>query len=210
MESIRDLPRDLWVQQRSKLPSLPTMLSTNASQLYAIAAGGIFVIVILTRLVSRLIQVLKEHALVFFLKHIQYPFCLHRHRFLGPWSRASFIFQQIYWSLNILCLSYKVSDLSEAGMRAGTLSLINLIPLYSGLHLSFLADMLGLSVRTYTKLHGSIGVTSGALAAFHIGVALAGSKHASFNSESRLYGLIVSWTVLEQVQKLTVLRADPP
>ncbi len=95
-------------------------------------------------------------------------------------------------------------------MRAGTLSLINLIPLYSGLHLSFLADMLGLSVRTYTKLHGSIGVTSGALAAFHIGVALAGSKHASFNSESRLYGLIVSWTVLEQVQKLTVLRADPP
>ncbi len=192
MGSKQDLPQYSWIQQRSKLPSLPEIFSTNASQLYAAIAGGIFAIIILTHLASRLIQVLKEHALVFFLKHILYPFCLHRHLLLGPWSRASLIFQQLYWAVTIICLTYKASSLSDAGMRAGTLSLINLIPLYSGLHLSFLADVLGVSVRTYTKLHGSIGVMSGALAIFHVGVVLAGKENSSFSSASQLYGLIVS------------------
>lgn len=194
MKPIRDLSKSVWIQQRSKLPSMPEILPTNAPQLYAITAGGVFAIIIVTRLISHLLRVLKEHALVFFLKHILYPLCINRHRILGPWSRASFVFQQIYWAVTILCLSYKASDLSDAGMRAGTLSLINLIPLYSGLHLSFLTDMLELSMRTYTKLHGSIGVMSGALVIFHIAVAVASSKHSSFSSGSQLYGLIVSST----------------
>ena len=46
--------RSHWVQQRSKLPSLPKILSTDAPLLYAVTAGGIIAIVILTRLISRL------------------------------------------------------------------------------------------------------------------------------------------------------------
>ena len=114
-----------------------------------------------------------------------------RHRLLGPWSRATLLFQAIYLSITVLCLSYNVSDLSEAGSRAGTLSLINMIPLYSGLHLSFLVDMYGISVQTYTKLHGSIGVMAGALASFHTGVALASTKGYTTRSELQLYGFIV-------------------
>lgn len=191
MVSIRDLTRDFWIQQRSKLPSLLEDFPTSASQLYAITAGGILALVILTRLVLRVIRGLKDHVLVLFLQNVLYPFCIKRHRLLGPWSRASLLFQALYLSITILCLIYKVSDLSDAGTRAGTLSLINLVPLYSGLHLSFLADMYGVSVRTYTKLHGSIGVMAGALASFHTGVALASSKSSIPNSRSQLYGLVV-------------------
>ena len=181
---------DSWIQQRSKL-SLLQNSPNSASQLYAITAGGILAFVILTRLVLRMTRGLKDHVLVLFLEHILYPFLVRRHRLLGPWSRASLLFQAMYLSTTILCLSYKVSDLSEAGIRAGTLSLINMIPLYSGLHLSFLADMYGISVRTYTKLHGSIGVMAGALASFHMGVALATIKNSTPRSGSQLYGLIV-------------------
>ena len=134
MVSISDRTQDFWIQQRSKL-SLQTS-PNSASQLYAIITGGILGLVILTRLVLRMTRGLKDHILIIFLQHVLYPFLIKRHRLLGPWSRASLLFQAMYLSTTILCLSYKVSDLSEAGIRAGTLSLINIIPLFSGLHLS--------------------------------------------------------------------------
>ena len=91
-----------------------------------------------------------------------------------------------------MCLSYRISSLLDAGTRAGTLSLINLIPLYSELHLSFLVDTLRISIRNYTKLYGSIGVMSGALAGFHIRVVLAGDRKLLLSSAKQLYGLIIS------------------
>lgn len=197
--------REVWVHRRDKFPISPEMVSSHVSQFYAITAGGILGAIIVARLVFVVIKGLKDHALVFFLQHVLCPFSQQRHRLLGPWTRASLIFQAVYWSANIVCLSYKVLNLSDAGMGAGTLSLINLIPLYSGLHLSFLSDMFGLSVRIYTKLHGSIGVISGALATFHAGVALASGRNLKHSSGTQLYGLIVSPCTSSKFSTLTLL-----
>lgn len=45
-----------------------------------------------------------------------------------------------YIALNVFCLAFRVPTLSKAGLRAGNLSLANMIPLFAGAHLSFLAD----------------------------------------------------------------------
>ena len=156
-------------------------------QLYAIAAGGIFAIIITLRFVLYVGRVITAYASVFLLQHVQYPYFLNRHQFLGPWTRYSVALQVIYWIATFFCAFFRASNLADAGMRAGTLSLINMIPLYSGLHLSFIADLLGLSVRTYASLHGSLGVMVGALALLHIILAL--TQHGS-GSGAPLYALV--------------------
>lgn len=82
-------------------------------------------------------------------KHMIYRCVLHRHRLLGPWSQAGVLLQLIYIAENIACLSLglsqnsgQISTFSQAGLRAGTLSTINLIALLAGPHLDFLIDLL--------------------------------------------------------------------
>ena len=72
MVSISDHTQDFWIQQRSKL-SLPQRFP-NAPQLYAITAGGILALLILSRIVLRVIRGLKDHVLILFLQYILYPF----------------------------------------------------------------------------------------------------------------------------------------
>ena len=69
-------------------------------------------------------------------------------------------------------------------MRVDILLLINLISLYSRLHLSFLTDILEVFIRTYIKLYNSIDVISDTLIIFYIEVVLASKENSLFSSIS--------------------------
>jgi len=174
---------------RSGAVPVPNQFAMESTQLYAIAAGGILSIIILYHFCNYLVQLASEHALVFCLKHLFYPFMLARHRFVGPWTRSSAVKQCLFWALTAFCTVFRTSTLADAGTRAGMLSMINMIPLYSGLHLSFVADLLGVSVRAYTRIHGSLGVMTGALALFHAVVAVTGGRSTS--QDTNIYTLMV-------------------
>ncbi|KAH6706214.1 hypothetical protein BKA61DRAFT_436840, partial [Leptodontidium sp. MPI-SDFR-AT-0119] len=96
-------------------------------------------------------------------KHLTYPYLLHRHQSLGPWSRAQVLVQLIYMTANVSCLSFEnvfglrfgFLNITKAGLRAGTMSLVNMIPLFAGPHLSFLAGYLGASLITVQRVHRS-------------------------------------------------------
>jgi hypothetical protein len=147
----------------------------DITQAYALAAGGIAFPFPCANLFSYL-PGFGHYVCLFMSKHLTYPYILNRHALLGPWSRADLLIQLVYLATNIFCLSFRVADISSAGLRAGTLSLINLIPLLSGPHLSFLADLLGIQLSTYRNVHRSAGFTAFALATFHVLTALA-TKH---------------------------------
>jgi ferric-chelate reductase len=58
----------------------------DTADIYAIAAGGILVFLILARVLlylSRLTTVVS----VFVSKHFTYPYLINRHRLFGPWTR---------------------------------------------------------------------------------------------------------------------------
>lgn len=59
----------------------------NVTQVYAIAAGGVFVLLLTVKSVSSVQRVLRALTILV-AKHLAYPFLVRRHRFLGPWSRA--------------------------------------------------------------------------------------------------------------------------
>lgn len=72
------------------------------------------------------------------------------------------------------------------------LSLINMVPLFAGFHLSFLADLLGVSVSMYQHIHSSVGLMSFFLVLFHVLVAVTSGISFSLATGQDLFALIVS------------------
>lgn len=163
----------------------------DVTQYFAVAAGGIFGVVVIVNFIAQLAHLWRTHLSATILRHVIYPFFLSRHRFVGPWTRTSVLLHLFYWAAMGFCCSFRVTNLTDASARAGTLSLINMIPLYSSFHLSFVADMLGISLRAYRRLHGSVGYVAGALTIFHTVINV---THGVSQPHSRTYGLMVSLT----------------
>jgi hypothetical protein len=157
----------------------------NINQGYATAAGGIVIIFVSANILPHITR-LAKHISLLISKHLTYLYLLHRHRFLSLWSRANVLVQLIYIAANITCLIFKVSTMSksdlptfqvstisESGLQAGTLLLMNMILVFAGPHLGFLADLLCLSMSTYRHLHCSAGIMSCSLTLFYVLVAVA-------------------------------------
>ncbi|KAI6080158.1 ferric-chelate reductase [Hypoxylon rubiginosum] len=104
----------------------------------------------------------------------------------------------------------KRKDISQAGLRAGTLSLINLIFLYAGPHLSFLADVLGVSLYTFRRLHASAGGAALALAIFHCIVGAAERGGFSFATSQNAFAFTAIMTLCVQAVVFPVLLRVAP
>ena len=160
----------------------------DVPQIYATAAGGFFLIFIFVKFLSRTV---RERIALFTSKHLTYPYFVHRHRLLGSWTRSGILLQLIYIALNVFCLSFSVSTLPKAGLRAGNLSLANMIPLLAGLYLSFLADIVGFRLGTYRCVHRSAGVIFFALLLFHVLVVIFQRTSLSLRISEHLYETII-------------------
>lgn len=134
----------------------------ETTQIYAIAVGGLVVLLMIINVLSSFKHGVQSLNM-FRSKYVTCPLVVQRHRFLGPWSPADIIVQSLYLLLNGFCLFFRVASLKEVGNRAGTLSMINMAPLFFGFHLSFLADLFGLSLSNCRRIHRSTGLMSMAL-----------------------------------------------
>ena len=139
----------------------------DAPQFYAIAAGGSIVLLFfinsathLTRFLGPCRTLIQKYFLLLTL--------VRRHRFFGPWTFAQVSFQLIYLIANIFCASFGVSTAKEAGVRAAHLSLINMMPTYFEFHLSFICDLLRVSLTTYRLFHAFTGIMSVLFELLHV------------------------------------------
>ena len=123
----------------------------NITQIYAITAGAIFGLMLMMRAASSFVRFFRLYSLLL-VKHLLYPRVLRRYRFLGPWTRAHVFLHFLSLAVNIFCSTFGVPTVKELGNRTGTLSLINMIPAYFGYHLSFVSDILGLSILDYRRI----------------------------------------------------------
>ncbi|PQE10457.1 cell surface metalloreductase protein [Rutstroemia sp. NJR-2017a BBW] len=119
-----------------------------------------------------------------------YPQLIHRHRYLGPWSPAGVLAQLCCIAVNMFCVGFNASSLRVASLRAADLALINLIPAFASLHLSFPADVLGLTLKTYPRFHRVLGAMSCCLLAFHAITILASRTPFPLDQMENLWGLI--------------------
>ncbi len=121
---------------------------------YAIAAGGSIVLLLFIHSATHLTRFLRP-CRTLIRKYFLLLTLVGRHRFFGPWTFAQVSLQLVYLVANIFSASFRVSTAKEASVRAGHISLINMMPAYFGFHLSFICDMLGVSLATYRLFHAS-------------------------------------------------------
>lgn len=156
-----------------------------------ISIGGFLAILLLVRVASFLTES-ADVASVFISKHFIYPYIVNRHRVFGPWSRANVLLCVLYAALNVFFISFRAQDTEIAGRRAGTLSVINMALLIPTTHLSFLADIMGVSLMACRRMHRVIGWMTAILIGFHI--TLLTSNHQrdwSLSNGKNLFALIV-------------------
>ncbi len=100
-------------------------------------------------------------------------------------------------TVNVFCNSFGVFIIKKAGVRAGTLFLINLIPVYFSFYLSFLSDLFGIFLPFYRFVHGSTGVISVILDLVYIIVN--GASNSSFS-----YGVFGQLPMLGNISKFSM------
>ncbi|PWI65015.1 hypothetical protein PCL_08374 [Purpureocillium lilacinum] len=117
---------------------------------------------------------------------------LRAHDIVRLWPLKHMLILALYWGANFSCLFIFFTNLKDAGKRAGRLSLVNLIVLYAGPHLSVLADIVGLAIPTYRRLHASVAATSFCMAAFHVVVAIINRIDPLLSTSKSSFGLIAT------------------
>jgi hypothetical protein len=166
---------------------------------YAIAAGGILLILALINLLPHFVQVVTFTWPSFrrVSRYLIYRYLIHRHQLLGPWTLADVLIQLLYIGINSLCLGFRFPSIATAGIRAGNLSLINLVPLFLGPHLSFLADIIGVSFSTFRNIHRSAGLMSLGLVVFHSLSIFASRTAFALRGTQNIYAVVVSLASLD-------------
>lgn len=168
-----------------------TRTSMNPSAIYAISAGGILAGLFLNRALSILINWTNLFS-VLVSRHLTLPFIVHRHRLWGPWSRASVLLHALYITVNVFLVLLKMDSLTGVSGRAGELALVNLIFPLSATHLSYLADILGITWRTCCRIHRATGWMAVVLLSFHVITAVQTHQFSFSLSESQnLFTMIV-------------------
>ncbi|KAL9129886.1 MAG: hypothetical protein Q9217_001786 [Psora testacea] len=161
--------------------------------LFAIATGSLIAFAFILRFWRTFGRALRKRIYVYLLRHVILPYAVRRYRFLGPWSYARLICYCVYLAVMAVGCSFRASSVELAGRRAGTLALINMLPLYLGFHLDLAAGLLGFPRSRYTIFHRAVGLMSVALCAVHSGIALR-NKFAPFREVDSTYGFVVSNT----------------
>ena len=71
-------------------------------------------------------------------------------------------------AVNPFCVSFRASTISDAGLRAGSLAVVNMVPLFAGADLACFADQLGISLRAARVVHRSAGFMAFSLGLLHV------------------------------------------
>jgi hypothetical protein len=165
--------------------------SMDSLNIYAIAAGGIFVGLFFARTLSML-ACWMDVCSVFVSRHLTLPFVIRRHWLWGPWTRAGVFVNLSYAAINVFLVFFRVHTLTDAGRRAGRLALVNLIFPLSAIHLSYLADLLGIRWSTCCKIHCVTGWMAVTLLSFHIVVAVQAREFAfPLSEQPHLFTMLV-------------------
>ena len=126
--------------------------------IYSVAAGGIGVLFVLYNASSYISCWIQDRTLFYIFKYLVYPVFIQRSPLFTSFSRWSVLITIIYWLGTAVCNIVGVRTIADAGNRAGVLAALHLIPLLFANRPSFAADLLGISLQTYLRLHSSFGI----------------------------------------------------
>ncbi|KJZ70686.1 hypothetical protein HIM_09910 [Hirsutella minnesotensis 3608] len=162
---------------------------TEATNVYGLSlAGAILLLTLVRNLRPRLLDLgpggplrlagvkVLPPVLVYLLHYRRYVFFSSRRSFvkffrrnglLSPWKLQEIVLALVYVGANVACVGGGGPELAAASLRAGRLAVVNLVIPLAGPHLSFLADVVKVSLHMYKRIHAASGALVLGLALFH-------------------------------------------
>ena len=145
-------------------------------------------------IINLLLSILQKihNCNMLILRHLIYPLFIRRHGLIGPWTRNGALWRFLYLITNLIMSVFPLVSLRNVAERAGHICLINMVPLFFGPHLSFLADVLGVPLQTYHSFHGASAAMTVILGAIHVILGLLREPlYRKFTDRSQVAGLVV-------------------
>lgn len=161
---------------------------------YSVTWASFFLLWLLLRGVYHVMTSGWHSTSFFILKYFVYPHLLPKVPFLGRATRFQIIATTLYLTANVLFIALPKASWAEAGARAATMSIINLIPLLCGPRISLMTKVLGTSLQSSLGSHRWIGRTTTALAMLHMIVSLKEGGRFTWTTSS-VSGVVVGLSV---------------
>lgn len=137
------------------------------------------------------------------LKYLTYTCLASWSSVLKSWSLVDALLFTAYLTANLTCIFIDLPTIEEAGARAGILALINMLILYIGPCLSFIADLLHVSLRMHRRIHACAGQIVLMLSIFHAIIAVIRQGSFSLTETRNIWPFIV-WISKIQTQKVLI------
>jgi len=160
------------------------------SDIYALTLAGLLVVASAFRLAATVSQARFPQAVRWALKHFVYPHFYRRTLGMDPPARYQALLQATYCAGTLACNIAGLDSVTDAGLRASRISVANLVPLAIASPLGYAADLVGLTVPAFARLHGCVAVMMAVQASFHVATVVAEHR---FKSEDPVHftGLLV-------------------
>ena len=160
-------------------------------QWYAASLICIATCCLLARILSRLAEIGSRISCLF-AKQLLYRYVLNRHALIGPWTLAFVLTQTAFFAVNVFCVCFESSDMSQMGLRAGSLASINLGLLVAAFQSDRISHALGWSLTVSQEIHRSMGMVACVLATVHGVIAVAKDRSILSSLPQHPFLLIVS------------------
>lgn len=163
----------------------------KAIQVYVVTTNDVFVILIIINVLLFIMQKLYAYNMMI-LKYFIYFFFIRRYRLINFWTRIDAFWRIVYFIINAFFVIFPFLSMTNTTKRASHISLINMISLFLGFHLSFLTDVLGLRLHIYQIFHNVTIIMTVALSVVHVILELLHeSAYRRFIKRSQIADLIV-------------------
>jgi hypothetical protein len=81
--------------------------------------------------------------------------------------RIELMLYAIHWIITGFFNGYGIESLSQAGMRAGVIATVHLVPLLATSQLDFAAHLFGIGPQSFRRVHQAFGLMAAAQSVFH-------------------------------------------
>lgn len=127
------------------------------------------------------------------------------HHFFELWTFTQMSLQLIYLIINIFCMSFKVSTAKKVSVCTAHLSLINMMSVYFEFHLSFICNLLRVSLIMYHLFHTFTVIMSVLFELLHILIHVISKLSFKVSESWQMFKLIVSFTAFNRRSLLIIL-----
>lgn len=165
----------------------------DALMIYTYIAAGCAAMLLLQGYMARCFSFLFNPQLIFLLhRSLTLPYLFRRRRFWGPVTRLQAILHLLYFGGTLVFNILGVSGLAAASSRAALLAVLHLIPTLCVPQFSLAAELCGISLSTYSRIHRTFGIMATLQTILHVALAL---REVAFSLADRIqrYGFMVEY-----------------